>query len=223
MTTNTYLIPLWRSRIIRKFPLFSLKFTIITGAIGHERAPNSDPNRGLTPIALFPPHCMVMPHLLSLSSSHVLLAPVSRRIWNSDRDVGRGGSEREALSRLSKGRSWWREGTASAVFAPDKSTSRSAFRNVVICVCVYTYVCIYTCARAPAGFACAWPGCTGADYRPSRIEVSEGASDLTMEREAHGPAVGPILAQLELCFSNVGTSAAWIMATFIIPADYADR
>lgn len=61
------------------------------------------------------------------------------------------GREREALlhTRLSKGRSRWREETASVVFAPDKSTSRSAFKNVVICVCIR--------ARAPAGLACACP------------------------------------------------------------------
>lgn len=49
--------------------------------------------------------------------------------------------ERGPLSRLSKGRSWWREGTASAAFASDKSTSRSAFKNVVICLCIRACTC----------------------------------------------------------------------------------
>lgn len=101
------------------------------------------------------------------STSFARLTSVSRYIRNSDK-------EGEALSRLSKGRSRWREETASAVFAPDKSTSRSAFKNVVICVCI------------PRARTCRPRMCVPRLYRSGlssiAMKVSEGTSDLTIRR-----------------------------------------
>lgn len=89
----------------------------------------------------FPPSCFLPSFLVFFSS------PCSSVFGIRRQDEREGERKKGPLARLSKGRSWWREGTASAVFAPDKSTSRSAFKNVIICVCIYV--------RAPAGLACA--------------------------------------------------------------------
>lgn len=95
-------------------------------------------------------------------------------------------------TRLSKGRSRWREETASLVFAPDKSTSRSAFKNVVICV--------YIRARAPAGLACACPVVQerAIIHRDGGFRGYVGLND---QKEAYGPAVTDITSTRVLFFT----------------------
>jgi len=91
---------------------------------------------------------------LSLSFSSARLSPHS--------EFRRGERKRPPLTIIKGEELVAREGTASAVFAPDKSTSRSASEDVVICVYIYAR------AHLRGRLACAFLTVQERGYRPSR-------------------------------------------------------
>lgn len=131
-----------------------------TGAIGRERAPNFDPNRGLTPFAPF--LHIVMPHLLLSYSPSLPHSPHPRlgTFGIQTRKGPGGGGKRGPLARLSKGRS------CGGAREQHQRSSRqiNLRRDLRSGTSLSAYIRVYTCARAPAGLACAWPDRTGAGY-----------------------------------------------------------